>query len=623
MKKRPVIFVLSSILALLLISFAAHAIQSSISNYYPSPSDNFTKVHLINASGGPDENSTASPAPYCQWTSAGGATHSSPGTSGVTFINAGTIFSDPVNGNLEICQKNGEVSSSPGACFYRFTTGTPSCPTNYSVVPVPTANTNTIPGNGAAVTAFQCCFTNTGHTGSDIFAKSGCFSIFGVGYPASSQPAACSSVDASAYDTGCQAFVADQNIDVRTCCYNMSGTDLSAAAASGCPSLCSTSCGNGTCHTNSYTTCAGTTCPADCNSPYSCTSTYQCCNGGVCCGPPYTSCCTSNVCTGNNCNVSDTCGVVCTCASGSCVLENGGNYGCTSCVRNCNGAACGASDGCGSYCMGSCASPSECFPANTPAAGCGGAPCCSNQSYCTGNIGAGWYLCGGGCCCVSNNYDGPPVQVNLHSGPYAPAQDASGNCIPGVDCCVVSDLTCPPCYYWSGVGSSGSCLPTPCPTNMWCNPEVADPNQRCQCVNGTTWNGSSCGAGGCTAAQCNGMNPPEICVQLNPSQPPSCCTPACNSCSASTYSDGCGGTCAACTSPGQCCGNTCCSTSCVSGVCSGGGCNEDCNPGTYCYTNTWVGNNHCAGVGVPDCQPSCPSGYTCSGGNGAIGTCHS
>jgi len=59
MKKTFIIFLISCVSALLLLSIITYAYQTNLSNYYPSPSGNYTKAHLINKTGGPNQNYAA------------------------------------------------------------------------------------------------------------------------------------------------------------------------------------------------------------------------------------------------------------------------------------------------------------------------------------------------------------------------------------------------------------------------------------------------------------------------------------------------------------------------------------------------------------------------------------
>ena len=218
MKKFLIIFILSFGLGLLLISFITYARQTKMSTYYPSPSGNYTKVHLINQGGGVDENSAT--APFCLQTVNG---YDTTPISGHTYVNAGTIFADPSTGYLEICKSDGSVASYPGSCFNRFADPgtTPACPSNYTV----TNGSSTSPNFGNAITSWSCCFTGQGSTAGAPISKSGCFSIYATATTPTTFPASCSSQDPNAYDVGCDAiYSSDMTAPVykRNCCFNTS-----------------------------------------------------------------------------------------------------------------------------------------------------------------------------------------------------------------------------------------------------------------------------------------------------------------------------------------------------------------------------------------------------------------
>ena len=130
-----------STFGLLLVASIAYANTTNLSTYYPSPSGNYTKIHLINqGTGGSNENTTGLNACFCAQYPGnpsgilGGVCDT--GRAFVTYPNAGIIFADSSAGYLEICKSDGTVASYPGSCFNRFgiVVASPACPNNYAEV---------------------------------------------------------------------------------------------------------------------------------------------------------------------------------------------------------------------------------------------------------------------------------------------------------------------------------------------------------------------------------------------------------------------------------------------------------------------------------------------------------
>ncbi|MBF0504366.1 MAG: hypothetical protein HQL14_04600 [Candidatus Omnitrophica bacterium] len=229
MKKHLIIFILSFGLGGMLISTMASARSATLTTYYPSQKGAYTKVILMNAAGGPNENGAAR---YCAANPAN---------------NAGTIFVDPTSKYMEVCKSDGAVASYPGACFQRFCVGANcppptganpnSCPRNYAVVLL----TGTAPFPGTM--AYDCCFTNLNPPTGAMYSQwtqSGCFSLYSTNTdtpftsPAAAPPPACTTVDPNAYDMGCSTVLVCRTM-VRTCCFNAKGAGLPLGAVSACP----------------------------------------------------------------------------------------------------------------------------------------------------------------------------------------------------------------------------------------------------------------------------------------------------------------------------------------------------------------------------------------------------
>ena len=245
MKKFLVLFIILSFgLSLLLVPGITYAIQTSLSNYYPSPNGYYTKVHLINPStSGPNENhcfcaqisnDSATQTPTGSGYNSSGNCDIGENTAVYTYTNAGTIFADPTTGYLEICQSNGSVASYPGACFTRFSgSSVGGCPNNYQLAPN-SSQSYTFSFNN--VYSWSCCFTGQGAaplSSTVPITKSGCFSTYSRTFSGgSSHPPYCNSVeaaangsvtyvDSNAYDLGCENL---GNLSwKRNCCFNYMG----------------------------------------------------------------------------------------------------------------------------------------------------------------------------------------------------------------------------------------------------------------------------------------------------------------------------------------------------------------------------------------------------------------
>ena len=191
MKKLLVISILSFSIGLLLTSFLAYANQTSINNYYPSPSGNYTKIHLVNSTSSLSGTATCS-----------------------NGSNPGTIFADSSTGFWKICKADGTFASYPGNHFNRFLLPGPcpaslssnQCPTNLSarqlsaiLYPAPAQGLKRIPGLAVL----------PGRTGRHFDrSNQACFSIYGTNgtQPAFCNPASGATLlpgDANAYDVGC------------------------------------------------------------------------------------------------------------------------------------------------------------------------------------------------------------------------------------------------------------------------------------------------------------------------------------------------------------------------------------------------------------------------------------
>src|SRR5208283_5565695 len=117
------------------------------------------------ASGGPNENTCFCAQNPTYPTGLNTTTNQcDTGRVGVTYANAGSIFTDPNSGYMEICKSDGSVASYVGACFNRFCTGVgcynlaSACPSHYTAVknqgsPFPSIT-------GSPVFSYSCCFYN-------------------------------------------------------------------------------------------------------------------------------------------------------------------------------------------------------------------------------------------------------------------------------------------------------------------------------------------------------------------------------------------------------------------------------------------------------------------------------
>ena len=240
MKKFLIIFILFSTSALLLISIISYANQTNktnLSNYYPSPSGNYTKVRLINPStSGPNINKSCFCAQNSNDSTGGSYPTCNTGLTTVTYTNAGTIFTDPTTGYLEICKNDGTFASYPGACFQRFgASGT--CPKNYTAITNGGSAFTTT--NGYSVNSWTCCYNGNKNNSDDTTAphtKSGCFST----YSSTGQPAYCNQVEAAgspnyvdrnAYDVGCDTIISADGTNTvykRNCCYSAPSGSLAS-----------------------------------------------------------------------------------------------------------------------------------------------------------------------------------------------------------------------------------------------------------------------------------------------------------------------------------------------------------------------------------------------------------
>ena len=125
-------------LGLLLTTSMVAAKQSTMATYYPSSTGAYTKVQLLNSSGGPDQNACFCAQSSIYPTGLNTITNQcDTADSSATYLNAGTVFTDPNSGNTEICKHDGSVASYAGACFSRFCSGggcAGACPTGYTAM---------------------------------------------------------------------------------------------------------------------------------------------------------------------------------------------------------------------------------------------------------------------------------------------------------------------------------------------------------------------------------------------------------------------------------------------------------------------------------------------------------
>jgi len=300
------------ILSLLLAAAMVEAKQSTLSTYYTSSSGTYTKVHLENSTGGPDQNACFCAQSSIYPTGLNTITNQcDTADSSATYLNAGTVFTDPNSGNTEICKHDGSVASYAGACFSRFCSGAGcagTCPTGYTAV----ANTSSpFPG----VSSYSCCLSTTNAQGQATVAKAGCFSIYSSG---SSAPASCTSVDVNAYDMGCQSFNGACSA-VRTCCFNAGPNPLGFVTTVGCSAsgpingTCTAwgactptagNCGAGTqqCTASTDPSCGGNSAAGSSQGcAITCTAPDTCGGGGTAnvCGCTPNCSCASNTCSGS------------------------------------------------------------------------------------------------------------------------------------------------------------------------------------------------------------------------------------------------------------------------------------------------------------------------------------
>lgn len=578
MKKFHIIFILSLSLGLLLFSSSAYAISSTMSAYYPSPSGQYTKIHLINSTGGPNENPTGANPCFCAQNSSypsgvNGGVCDVNDPANPTYYNTGTIFTDSTSTIklLEICQSDGSVATFPGVAFSRYCSGgsgcavSQGCPTNYIIVSGSVRTYTPFAG----MTSYTCALTNSGDTSSTGFFKSGCFSIYSTtsGTLPTPNPASCSSVDPNAFDMGCTSFMSNPGGTVcqiyeRTCCFNggMGGNSIPTTCTSGCTPSCP----------NSPPTVPTDPCPGD-------------------------------WCGDNGCPV---CGQTVTCNTPPALYTPGQTTcvdNCWVCTPNCTSAsACGAPDGCGHYCAQNTTCPIGYFCSEQGYNGCSAAaPCCAPN----------------GCTQSGEVNDPPACDCDSYTSPYAPRSGTP----PGQSPCPYCGLSgsphgdgfTQPCQV-SAPSPPGGCTAACVGANETCNPYLWNfyypnnnwapnvPGTACECLAGYSWNGTACVSGSCGGATCTAA---QVCDTTTNS----CCTPTCSICSPTPYGDGCGGTCEPCLSPGVCSGSTC-----------SGGCTWDCSTGN-CQASTYTVTDSC---GHPEtCAANCPSPNSCSNGSGNPGDC--
>lgn len=417
MKKPLVIFILSFSLGLLLISFIAYANQTSINNYYPSPSGNYTKVHLINKSGA---------------------------SLGCT---PGSIFVD-TNGYLDVCKSDGTFASYPGTCFTRYSsTGPASCPAGYQV------ESSTSPNFGSGgIFSWNCCFNGGGNE-----TKAGCFAMYSN---SPTQPYLCSDVahggDANAYDIGCD-YISSLDMSAhgpiykRNCCFNDSlGTSITAVSTCVCPNTC----GASNCGTDACLHSCGT-----CPSPQTCTSATI----------PGTCVCL-NTCGADNCGT-DPCGHTCgsgtcpsplTCSSaspgtpGSCICPNTcgtNNCGTDACGHTCGSGTCPSPQNCVS---GTCTTPNTCIEPN----GCSTDPYSNNCGSCTSPLVCSSTTPGIPGTCVAGD-----TCIEPNGCSTDPLGDSCGSCPPAGQPSLTTCTSGTP-----GVPGTCTCVPSPaCPSSNGCS----------------------------------------------------------------------------------------------------------------------------------------------------------
>ena len=629
MKKYLIVFIVSFALGLLLWASMVVAKQTTMSTYYPSSGGQYSKVLLVNGTGGPDATN------FCAKKADG--TYGTPGD-GSTFINAGTIFTDQYSGYMEICKSDGSVASYVGACLNRFSMdGTTHCPNHYKAV----MNSGS-PFPGA--TSYSCCFSNLSAdaTASNGIARSGCFSVFSS---SNSVPAPCSSVDPNAYDMGCQCF---QNgcSDVRTCCFN-SGNGLSlqappstckTAAGAACPALSATT--NGQCGppitwgaNSPANTCNGTstyTPPICGGSAVTCSPVVVPCNDG---NPCHHQICTNGICSYPNESDGTSCGINEYCLSGTCIpgcLIGGTVYP-------------GGTVDSGNSCL-SCqpATSSNSWSDVPNGTGCGGSNKCDNGTCCTPVVGScsAWsWSDSGNTCNGTRTYTAPVClgsddpcmstltqTVNCNDGNFCHQQICSGSgtcsypnvgngtgCGSGNEC--YNGSCCTPvngsCSVWTWNDSGNTCNATRTYTAPSCNGAddscMSTLTQTVNCNDGNSCHQQICSGSG----TCSYPNVPNGtgCGSGNECYNGTCCTPVVGSCSVWTWNDS-GNTCNATrtyTAP-SCNGAD---DSCMSTLTQ----TVNCNDGNSCHQQICSGSGTCS-------YPNVPNGTGCGSGNECYnGTC--
>ncbi len=246
MKKFLSIFILSLGFAFLLIFLVTYADQN-MSNYFPT-NGSYTHVHLINSISTQNVSNC-----FCAQTPSdhsgslyrdpakpgynintgncdtGASTSSTPVSLGgtlATYTNAGTLFTDPCNGYLEVCRNDGTAATYPGSCFDRYGNSN-SCPTNYI-----RKNPHSVifSAGHPAISTWTCCFTgqkSVCQNGPITSTQSGCFAIYSNDQ--TNGPDACTNVDPNAYDLGCQVITDQSTSQItlkRNCCFNSSTGSL-------------------------------------------------------------------------------------------------------------------------------------------------------------------------------------------------------------------------------------------------------------------------------------------------------------------------------------------------------------------------------------------------------------
>jgi len=568
MRKIFTIFTLSFTSGILCLSFFAYANQTSITNYYPSPSGNYAKVYLKNQGG------TATSS-FC------------------TAALAGTIFADKTTGSLEVCKSDGSVASYPGSCFNRFgpTGTTPSCPSNYQV------ETSASPNFGTAIVSWSCCFTGQGATATPVN-KSGCFSIYST---APSTPNSCYSQDSNAYDVGCDVISStdmSEPVYKRNCCFNNTTGDypLGTAAADISPCNCVANCAGAACGLtdngcggpcNSGTCVVGDTCESGvCQ--VNCQGTDASCGGtpGACTVCTASQTCVASVCQGNCLDTDASCGTPGACAACSASDTCVGNV----CTANCLGTdascgnpgscvACTASETCvGTSCLANCAdtdascgSPGSCAACSASescvANVCTLNPCGDDAASC-GSPGS-CAACGAPNTCVANVCTPPTPCLGTAASCGSPgscaACGAPNECISNV--CTACACNPTGCETTSGTDSctGAACVATavPCDCSINMTYQVAAVNDptglggaACSVFGKCTTTVNNASASICAAAGVNltGVSDSEAGCG-NPGTPSSLCNP--------DFSD---------TEPNQCCTG--------SYTCTGG------DPATACYASS-------------------------------------